>query len=120
MKRGGFSILHCSRQRWKLRLMAVSAAIGVILCVLAELLKAHMDNGAYVVLLAVSVVLGIVAILFPCLSIRCPVCGARWFWGAISRKHEVGPFDWLAAQAVCPSCGSSCTAFADRTARLRR
>lgn len=55
----------------------------------------------------IGVLIGVSCIVFSCISIRCPVCGARWFWLAVSRKHGVGGIDWFLSQQVCPVCGYS-------------
>lgn len=62
--------------------------------------------------LAVFFILGGVGIfvgsmLFACISIRCPHCGARWVWLSL-KQEDVG--DWLVAvvaQRVCRVCQRS-------------
>lgn len=48
--------------------------------------------------------LGVVAFLTMCFAIRCPACGFRFFWAAVStREHN----QWLAGlrtQTTCPRC----------------
>lgn len=38
------------------------------------------------------------------LGIRCPNCGARWVWLAMSRHHPGQWLQWLLSQPACPNC----------------
>ncbi|MCC5794670.1 MAG: hypothetical protein JJT85_08030 [Chromatiales bacterium] len=38
------------------------------------------------------------------LLIRCPGCGQRWFWAALTRPEEYGP---LFGKPDCPACKRS-------------
>ena len=42
--------------------------------------------------------------IFACIAIRCPSCGARWFWAAVSKQETNHWLPWLMSQPTCPSC----------------
>ena len=44
--------------------------------------------------------------LAACISIRCPTCGSRWFWRAMSTQPSGNWLNWLVAQKGCPKCGA--------------
>lgn len=53
----------------------------------------------------VSVIFGLGALVFGSLAVRCPDCGARWVWIAISERDHNEWLPWLLTLAACPKCG---------------
>jgi hypothetical protein len=102
------SLLSCTGQSWKLLL---HWAIGLAYCaVLAttEMLwfEGHVSAETRGLLLLGGSFLAIASLVFACIAIRCPVCRARWFWLAISKKED--GLRLLFSRPACPKCGSSC------------
>ena len=50
----------------------------------------------------VGTILAVVGYAFGVLMIRCPGCGARWFWDALMRAEL---YKAVLTQPVCPECG---------------
>jgi endogenous inhibitor of DNA gyrase (YacG/DUF329 family) len=59
--------------------------------------------GAIVTLGGAAAGLGL--FVFGCLSVRCPSCGARWVWDAISKRPANAWLASLLGSRVCPKCG---------------
>ena len=49
----------------------------------------------------------VVSFTFQCLALRCPDCGARWYWHAVSTKE--GGIRKMFKHSACPMCGSACS-----------
>jgi len=48
---------------------------------------------------------GLLSFIFACVSIKCPFCGAKWFWSAVSGKGDKVWLFWLNSLRSCPKCG---------------
>jgi hypothetical protein len=60
---------------------------------------------SYTSALAISgMILAALGFAYACLSIRCPVCGARWVWMGASGKSSVEWLSWLLSRSECPRC----------------
>ena len=92
------TIIERSRQRWKLAASFISVALGTTLIV-----RGH-DSGFGITLPLLGVVLCATGFLFGVLAIRCPLCGARWVWLAVSEQPASRWFQWLDSQTACPAC----------------
>lgn len=83
--------------------MPAGTAVAIIFLLIAGWAK---NNGAdllALVLLLLAVCMGIAAVVFPSITIRCPKCGVHWFWIAIFQQRSNNWFDWL-FQPQCPVC----------------
>lgn len=49
--------------------------------------------------------LAMLGVLAAAIAIRCPVCGMRWVWHAISKLHSNKWLPWLIDLEACPGCG---------------
>lgn len=103
------SILYCTGQIWKFRVMYIGAMIAAALVFGAQWFKGSMPGPWFVGVMLAGAVAALVALAFPVITIKCPKCGARWYWMAISKKHRTNEFRWLASQTSCPVCGTSAT-----------
>jgi hypothetical protein len=50
-------------------------------------------------------VLGLLGPLLVVAAIRCPSCGARLFWQALSEKPFPASISWFVSLQACPACG---------------
>ena len=96
------TLLEQSGQRWKFSLLVWGSVAGFGL-MLAGMVLLRITY-AYFALVLGGLVLGAASFVFASLSIRCPRCGQRWFWRAVSRR---GPRDWYSAleKPRCDGCG---------------
>lgn len=100
------SIVKKTGQIWKLGVFAACVLAGGACLLLARPVFQGNGNEQYLAFFAAAPVLILGGMAFAAISIRCPQCGVRWFWSAISKsEHNT----WL-AQALghphCPGCGS--------------
>ena len=107
------SIVYCSGQAWKLWVMILGVPIVVPLIAWTGSLEDTLPLSYRFMLTFLATLLAVGVLAFPCLTIRCPVCGARWFWIAIRKKHDVEGFQWLFTRLSCPVCDSSCRKIAE-------
>lgn len=96
------TLLEQSGQRWKFSLLVWGTMVGFGFMLAGMLLLsiAH----AYLALVLGGLVLGVASFVFASLSIRCPRCGQRWFWRAVSTRNTN---DWYSAltKSKCDRCG---------------
>ena len=100
------SIIRSTGQIWKVRVWAFGTLVSLAAALVAFFLFPFPRNNVY--FLAANLfgtVLIISSLVFAVVSIKCPVCGSRWLWLALYKKHDEGWYDWLAAQSACPICG---------------
>jgi hypothetical protein len=104
------SLLKSSGQLWKLYASFVLSFLGLALVMLAVAAPGRYGVNASILLIVGGLVLGIGAFIWACLAIRCPSCGAKLFWIAVSRET---PTDWLSkllGRTSCPACGRAAPA----------
>jgi endogenous inhibitor of DNA gyrase (YacG/DUF329 family) len=107
-----------THQRWKLATgIAVLVAAGVCMAFgtaafaqcdgPAYAYCATADRGMFLQLAGASV--GLLAMIWVLLSVRCPVCGRRVVWWAMSTKPVNAWLIAVLATKACPSCGDAGT-----------
>ena len=107
------SIVYCSGQAWKLWVMILGVPVVVPLIAWAVSQEDTLPLSYRFIVTFLVTLLAAGVLAFPCLTIRCPACRARWFWLAISKKHDVEEFRWLFTRSSCPVCHSSCRKIAE-------
>ncbi len=65
----------------------------------------EMPAELFLVNLGGSSIIGLLGFVFACANIKCPECGAKWFWLAVSEKGFRKWLFWLISLEVCPDCG---------------
>ncbi len=104
----GKSVFSCTRQQWKVLVFSVCVAIFVLTIVLHTWFNEWFSPLSQLLLDWTGFFSGLAGFAFACLSIACPVCGARWFWMAISKKPSDVGFKWFLRLEECPVCKSTC------------
>ena len=92
------SLMQASGQMWKLHAGTTAYAIAVFLIVWAAIERINYQ------LLVLGVIAGLLGTILCAVSIRCPKCGARWYWSAL-KNVKPGFARRLVQQSQCPSCG---------------
>jgi hypothetical protein len=59
----------------------------------------------YYNVLALSALAAAVGFVVLCVTVRCPVCSAKWIWMAVNGKLGRGSLDALVTLTRCPKCG---------------
>jgi len=95
------SVITKSGQLWKLLTCLALIIIGGISMCWGQ---SHLDTNYGGWLLASGMVAVFGALIFACVGIRCPSCGAKWFWLAVNRQASNKWLNWLLTQSACPEC----------------
>lgn len=103
------SILYCTGQAGKFWVAIIGAMISAALVFGAQSFKDSLSDRWYVITMLFGTLVAFVGLAFPSFAIKCPRCGARWYWMAISKKHNTRGYKWLTSHTSCPVCGTSFT-----------
>jgi hypothetical protein len=98
------SALFRTGQVWKFWLMPIGTILGAVILLWTEAHKNSLSGSEFFMALIFSVLVEAISLIFPIIGIRCPRCGARWLWIAVSRSGNDKWFHQL-FQTSCPSCG---------------
>jgi DNA-directed RNA polymerase subunit RPC12/RpoP len=97
------NVIGRSGQGWKFSIGCLAVA-GVALLVLVA--SGPLDGADAAALAAVAAVAAsVVVALVLTLVVRCPDCGVRWIWFAVSRQDSHAWIGWLRTLQACPGCG---------------
>ncbi len=103
------SVIARSNQSWKLILGLIllvgGAVTDAIVSFIAHSHGSAVDNSRRYNLQAVSVALAAAGFVYLCVGIRCPRCGTRWIWMAVTGKLNPKALDTLLTLERCPTCG---------------
>ena len=106
MKIPGESLLKRTNQAWKLRAMHLGLAVSGCELIVGQWIAERLAGNDSVLVALSGVVLGLGAIAFACLTIRCSACGSRWLWCAVTTQPSGNWLAWLHSQQSCPTCGA--------------
>jgi len=95
------SVVTKSGQLWKLHVSFVLIVAGGISMFWGQ---SHIETYLGGWLLTGGMATVFAAFAFACAGIRCPSCGAKWFWLAISAQPSNQWTHWLLSQPACPIC----------------
>lgn len=98
------SIYVVSGQAWKIAVAAVAMLVSVGLTVARWLeVPAVRNFDGWVT--AATVILMFGALALASWTVRCPTCGARWVWIAVSERDHRDWLPWALGLEFCPRCG---------------
>ena len=97
------SLLYRTGQAWKFWIQAFGGLVLVVTTVLT-FDDSSMSKESYSILLWGGLAVGGICMIFSFVSIRCPNCGARWFWQAVSKKQKREGVGWFLNLKKCPVC----------------
>jgi len=97
------SIILKTKQGWKL-LVSISGLLISGGGMFYSINKMQHGGNLPIVIDLLSVTAGILIGIFTCLSIRCPDCGLKWVWYAVSNKDINQWIFWLLSFGECPRC----------------
>ena len=91
------SVVRLSGQWWKLVVSGLLVIVGVVGLVFFPSLLSGGREKLALYFLVVAFVFGLGALVFACVSLRCPSCRARWVWAAVSQRdhREWLMYSWL-------------------------
>ena len=99
------NIISKTGQTWKMSFSLLVLILCVGVMVLAMQNIATWPKLLFFITLSGCAVAGLLAFAFTCASIKCPECGTRWFWQAVSERHSQAWALWLKSLTSCPHCG---------------
>lgn len=99
------SYLRKAGQLWKFYLGMTAVAVGGILIWAGRSQLEAFGERAGDVMLA-GTALGVAGMVWSGVAIKCPKCGARLFWHAMSKQSPGSWLTWLFELEACPSCGT--------------
>jgi hypothetical protein len=98
------SFVSSSGQSWKVYLPMVAELIGVAM-IIFEVVRLKQGHDMRPAVFLTGMAIGIAAFVFPCLAVRCPNCGLRLYWYAVSKTGSDEWFKWVSSLTRCPECG---------------
>ena len=101
----GESLMAKSHQAWKLHAMVAAMVASGALMAFAGWKIDGLTPDQFAFYMLSGVILGLGSMAVACLSIRCPNCGDRWLWRAVSKRDSGIWLAWLESQKSCPACG---------------
>jgi endogenous inhibitor of DNA gyrase (YacG/DUF329 family) len=99
------SLLSSSGQLWKLYLSLILIILGGVLLLVAGMNTEQLTPGSGFLLVFGAFSLMAIGLLGGGLSVRCPKCGAKLLWKAISEAPASRWLHWLVTLSECPVCG---------------
>jgi DNA-directed RNA polymerase subunit RPC12/RpoP len=101
-------------QRWKLWLAFAAVVVSGALMWFDAWFSSALKLQRYAPTL-IGTGLGLVALVAACLAVRCPSCGKRLLWHALSTMPSHAWLEWLLSETTCPRCGYSSAGAAVRS-----
>ena len=98
------SLLASSRQLWKLYLSLILVISGAFLVFLAVVYMEQLTPGSGFLLLFVGFSVAAIGFLAGSLFVKCPKCGAKLLWKAVSEAPASRWLHWLLTLSQCPVC----------------
>src|SRR6266496_1370980 len=98
------SLLASSRQLWKLYLSLILVISGALLVFLAVVDMEKLSPGSIFLLLFAGFSLAAIGFLAGSLFVKCPKCGAKLLWKALSEAPASRWLHWLLTICQCPVC----------------
>jgi hypothetical protein len=98
-------VVDASGQRWKLMTLHFASVVAGVLMAYSLWRIDQLEAGRFALLMGAGVVIGLAALVWCCLSLRCPSCRTPWFWHAVSRQPKNAWHVWFSAMTSCPECG---------------
>ena len=91
-------------QRWKLWLAALGGVVVAIAYIAPEEVTGIVDAEPATLRLF-AIVAGLVTMVALWASVRCPSCGLKLVWHAMSTESARAWLSWLLDAKSCPKCG---------------
>ena len=98
------SVLARSGQLWKV--LGAICAISVGGAALLYGVISNTADGGGLLWIVTGMLLTFGGLAFACLRVRCPKCGARWVWMAVSQQNSREYGTWLITLPHCPKCAA--------------
>jgi len=108
------SVIKKTGQWWKAQLAYVTSVGGALVMLYG------IYHGSLLLPTLGGLAAAIFGFVFACTAIRCPSCGSKWVWVAVSGQASNQWFPWLLSRSECPACAAQQGAPADGPASRAR
>lgn len=98
------SIIKRTNQLWKFLVGFVILLASFGLMLHGFLSIESMEAGTFAVLFLTAIFFAFTSFVWQVLAIRCPSCGAHWFWISVKSQNQANWLIWLLKQRECPKC----------------
>ena len=98
------NVLSRTGQVWKIITMFIVIVLSGASMVYGQLNIDSLSSELFFYYVAGSAIIGLLSFVFACVSIKCPSCGAKWFWSAVNGKGNKEWLFWLSTLETCPDC----------------
>jgi len=100
-------VIAQSNQTWKVIIGIVLLITGSAACFIVTYMAASHSPTItqWYGLQVVGMLVGMAGFVYLCTGVRCPRCGARWIWMAVTGKLGHKSLDAILTLERCPRCG---------------
>ena len=99
------NVLNKTGQSWKFTAFLIALLIFGFCIIAGGFFRNEISNNLFFVLVAGGSMAGLFSFFLACYSIKCPNCGLKWFWAAVSKNNKNEWLFWLRSLRSCPKCG---------------
>ena len=99
------NVIYNTGQSWKKKTSFVSLLLSGASMIYGQVNIDTLSNNLFFLYVAGGSVTGLLSFIFACVSIRCPTCGSKWFWLAVSGQGKNEWLFWFNSLSSCPKCG---------------
>lgn len=93
-------LLAATGQQWKLQVLIFCNVIAMLVMLYGLVFQ----GSNHMILIFLGFVLFVVSFIWVNFSVKCPDCGCKWHWLAISKKDSKHHRKWLVTESKCPAC----------------
>jgi len=99
------NVISKTGQSWKFKTMFLILILSGALMLYGQMNIDTLSNDSFFYFVAGGTFIGLLSFVLACVSIKCPNCGLKWFWSAVSGKGNKDWLFWLNSLSSCPKCG---------------
>ena len=99
------NVISKTGQTWKFKTMFFVLVLSGVSMLYGQMNIDTLSNVSYSYFVAGGAFIGILSFIIASLSVKCPNCGLRWFWAAVSTRNNKEWLIWLNSLSSCPKCG---------------
>ncbi len=99
------TILSKTGQSWKIWIMFAALLLSQASIIYGQMNLDTLPKDFYFLFVAGGAISTFMVFIAACVSIKCPSCGLKWFWSAVSGQESKKWLFWLLSLKSCPRCG---------------
>ncbi|MEW8204422.1 MAG: hypothetical protein AB2697_15230 [Candidatus Thiodiazotropha endolucinida] len=99
------NVISKTGQSWKVKATFAVLVLSGMAMIYGQFNIETLSNQAFFYFVAGGTFVGLSSFIFACINIKCPSCGSKWFWLAVSGEGHNKWLFWLNSLTSCPKCG---------------